>query len=470
MRSIFKACDVRGVYGRELTEEKVCRIGAAVATLLRRRGRPACILVGGDVRVSTPSLKAALVAGLTECGAECLDLGTVPTPVFYFARQHLGVPAGVMVTASHNPASHNGLKLVLGELPVTPEDLGEIRGMAEAGDFEKAPGSAAVVSVADAYARHLLEATAPWHAPSKEAPRIVVDPGGGCWSRWAASLLRDAGYPALSIHDTPDGRFPFRDPNPSVPEHLQALREAVVAEGAGLGVAFDGDGDRVAFVDERGRALPADETAILLIRHLVPGEPGARVAHDIKCSQAVADEVRRCGGVPLMERSGHTFLKTRMIRENALFGPEASGHYFFRALSGGDDGLYCALILAGLVARAGAPLSELARDLPRYATTSDIRVRHTGDPTALLERIAASFPGESVCRLDGVRVQFPEGWGLIRPSVTEAALTLRFEGRTSEALRRVVQEFVAVAPELGPWIEPFANPSSRPRPGSTRTP
>ena len=156
MRSIFKACDVRGVYGRELTEEKVRRIGAAVATLLRRRGRPACILVGGDVRTSTPSLKAALVAGLTECGAECLDLGTVPTPVFYFARQHLGGPAGVMVTASHNPASHNGLKLVLGELPVTPEDLGEIRGMAEAGDFEKAPGSAAVVSVADAYARHLL--------------------------------------------------------------------------------------------------------------------------------------------------------------------------------------------------------------------------------------------------------------------------------------------------------------------------
>ncbi|MBI3947642.1 MAG: phosphomannomutase/phosphoglucomutase [Armatimonadetes bacterium] len=462
MRSIFKACDVRGVYGRELTDEAVRRIGAAMATMIRRRGQEARVVVGGDVRLSTPSLKAALLEGLTRCGAECVDLGIVPTPVFYFARRHLGIAAGVMVTASHNPAPHNGLKLVLGDLPITAEELAALRALAEAGEGDTGSGRVEDARVLDAYCRFVMRATAGWHPhPRASAPRIVVDPGNGAWARLAAPLLRVAGYPVIAINDEPDGRFPGRDPNPAIAEHLSGLCERVRAEGAALGIAFDGDGDRVAFVDERGSPVTTDEAAMLLVRALVPGEPGARVAHDIKCSQAIADEVRRLGGVPLMERSGHTFLKARMIREGALLGPEASGHYFFRALGGGDDGLYCAFLMAGIVGRSRQALSEMVDALPHYAITPDIRVRFTGDPAPLLAAIAAAFPPEQVSRLDGVRVQFPDGWGLARPSVTEAALTLRFEGRTPEALHRIREAFLAPAPALREHLPPPAVPRAR---------
>ncbi|NLC57069.1 MAG: phosphomannomutase/phosphoglucomutase [Armatimonadetes bacterium] len=448
MHSIFKACDIRGLYGQELTEEKVRRVGAAVAVLLRRRGREVRVLVGGDVRLSTPSLKAALLEGLTGSGAACVDLGTVPTPLFYFARRRLGVPAGVMVTASHNAAPHNGLKLVLGELPVTGEELSELRALAAANCHEPAPGSVTSLSIEKDYSDFLLGAADELLPPEARRLRLVVDPGNGSWAGLAGRLLRDAGCQVGLLNDVADGRFPGRDPNPSVPTHLAGLGARVVAEGAALGIAFDGDGDRVAFADDRGRPVSSDAAAMLLVRALVPSEPGARVVHDIKCSQAVADEIRRCGGVPLMERSGHTFIKTRVLVEGALFAPEASGHYFFRVLEGGDDGLYCALVLLGALARAGQPLSTLVDALPRYATTPDIRVRYPGDPAPLLERIAAAFPPDQVSRLDGVRVQFRDGWGLARPSVTEAALTLRFEGRTEPARAAVQAAFLAPVPEL----------------------
>lgn len=447
MRGIFKACDVRGVYGRDLTEDAVFRIGAAVATLLRRRGQECRVLVAGDVRLSTPSLKAALLEGLSRHGAACVDVGTVPTPIFYFARRHLEITAGVMVTASHNAASHNGLKLVLNELPITGADLAELRALAQAGEFSTAPGSVRTRSVVAAYGDFLLGAVplAPAGAPS---PLLVLDPGHGAWAGLAGKLMRRAGYRVQTLHDAPDGRFPQRDPNPTIPAHLNALCARVRDQGAALGIAFDGDGDRVIFVDDRGRPVTTDAAAMLLLRALLPAEPGARVVHDIKCSQAVADEVRRLGGVALMERSGHTFLKARMIREGAIFGPEASGHYFFRALNGGDDALYCALLLAATLWKEARPVSARVDELPCYATTPEIRLRFEGDAASLLDAIAAAFPRERVCRLDGVRVQFEEGWGLARPSVTEPALTLRFEGRTPQALRRVMHAFLDPAPGL----------------------
>ncbi|MDH7569576.1 MAG: phosphomannomutase/phosphoglucomutase [Armatimonadota bacterium] len=454
MESIFKACDVRGVYGEDLTDEHVRRIGAAVAVFLRRREEAPRVVVGGDVRLSTPPLRAALLEGLASNGARCVDIGTVPTPVFYFARRHLGITAGVMVTASHNAARYNGLKLALGRLPVTPEELDEVRALAAANAAALGQGSVERASVIPAYREWIRGATAAWRPQSLPSPRalaaphVVVDPGNGAWSGLGAEVFREAGYRVTAVNNTADGRFPGRDPNPSIPAHLTGLGESVRREGALLGIAFDGDGDRVAFVDELGRPVPADAAAVLLLRALLPGEPGARVVHDIKCSQVVADEVRRLGGEPIMERSGHTFIRTRMMRENALFGPEASGHYFFRALEGGDDGLYCALLFCAAVLAHAEPLSAQVDALPRYATTPDIRVKYAGDPRPLLDTIAAAFPPSQVSRLDGVRVQFPEGWGLARPSVTESALTLRFEGRTPADLARIVEAFLAPVPEL----------------------
>lgn len=455
MRGLFKACDVRGVYGEEFTEEAARRIGGAVAELLRRRGEETRVLVGGDVRVSTPSLKTALLAGLEESGAECIDLGVVPTPLFYFARRRLGIRAGVMVTASHNPAPFNGLKLVLGDLPVTQADLDEVRALAKRPPRRAPWGETTPVSIEADYADFLLGAAARMLPSEAHSLRVVVDPGNGCWSGLAGRLLTQAGCQVETIHDVADGRFPGRGPNPSAPAHLCALGARVTATRAALGIAFDGDGDRVVFVDDLGRPVSTDAAAVLLVRALVPQELGARIVHDIKCSQIVPDEVRRCGGVPLMERSGHTFIKTRVILERALFAPEASGHYFFRWLGGGDDGLFCALVFLAVLAHAGAPLSACVDALPRYATTPDIRVPYTGDAGALLDRVAAAFPPEQVNRLDGVRVELPGGWGLMRPSVTEPALTLRFEGRTQQDLDRVVAAFLEPVPELAALIPPL---------------
>jgi phosphomannomutase/phosphoglucomutase len=277
-------------------------------------------------------------------------------------------------------------------------------------------------------------------------------------------VFRSFGYRTEELFCTPDGTFPNRSPNSALPKALEALSRTVRHAKAHLGVAFDGDGDRVAFVDHWGRSLQSDKAIIILARHLLAereagGTPavqagetqavqGEKVVYDLKCSSVVPEAILQAGGVPIPERSGHTFLKARVIAEDAVFGGELSGHYFYRKLGGGDDGLYSALVMAAILANTGASLADLADAIPEYVTTPDIRVAFKGDRQEIIERIAGSFPEERISRLDGVRVDFPGGWGLIRASVTEPVLTLRFEAESRECLDEIMDEFLAPAPDI----------------------
>ncbi len=439
---IFKACDVRGVYGKDLTEEIVYKIGRALGTMLAG----GAVIVGGDVRTSTPTLRAEVSRGLAESGAEVLDIGIVPTPAFYFARRHLGVEPGVMVTASHNPAEFNGLKLVLGPLPITEPELGAVGDLANLGKFRTGCGNVRTLAIIPSYQSFI-------HSIARKEQgahlyKVVIDCGNGCNSGLAPDLFRQFGFHIEELHCTPDGIFPNRNPNSADPGNLVELIRTVRSTKADVGVAFDGDGDRVAFVDDRGRFLLSDKAIVILSRYLLAGSPGSSVVYDLKCSSVVPESVTAAGGVPIPERSGHTFIKTRMITEDALFGGEISGHYFYRELQGGDDGIYSALLMANMLVQTGRRLSDLADEVPAYENTPDIRVPFTGDMEEIIERIASAFPAEQVSRLDRVRVTLTGGWGLARPSVTEPAITLRFEAESKTRLEEIIDQFLRPVPDF----------------------
>lgn len=445
---IFKACDIRGRYPAELHEGHADKIGRAMGTLLGSGS----LLVGGDLRLSTLTLKAALISGLLESGCGVIDIGTVPTPVFYYARRKLHVDPGLMVTASHNPPEYNGFKVVLSSLPVTEEEILKIRELTEGDAFRSGSGRLDEIDIMADYEEFILEQGTQLIHGVPHLPRVVLDCGNGSYSTVGPRVFEALGIPVHPLFCHPDGSFPNRSPNCALASSLRALRRVVVEQQAHLGIAFDGDGDRVSFVDETGAVLGADAAIGIMVQNMPTkiGQ-GEGVVLDIKCSMAVAEVVRSVGASALIEKSGHTFIKRRMVTERAAFGGEISGHYFYRELDGGDDGLYSALLMTGIVGRHGL-LSQLAKQIPRYAATPDIRVPCVPDPL-MFETIAGAFPADRVSRLDGVRVQFQNGWGLARPSVTEPVVTLRFEGNDAIALEKIIAEFLTPVPMLREAIE-----------------
>lgn len=440
--SIYKACDIRGIYGSDLTDDDAYLIGRAAGTLLDGKA----IVVGGDVRISTPALKEALIKGLLAGGSNVIDVGIVPTPVFYFAKKLLNIDAGIMVTASHNPSRFNGFKPTLGPLPVTEAEIQNIKSLVNRRVFPDGSGILQTYDIIPEYLRHITSAI---EIPKNAGTfKVVVDCGNGCFSELAPSILRSMGYITESLFCVPDGSFPNRSPNSAVAANLKVLASKVVETGADLGIAFDGDGDRVSFIDSRGRMLSADKCIVLLADMILKKHQGGKIVYDLKCSSVVPESIRKAGGISLPERSGHTFIKTRMISDKALFGGEISGHYFYQELHGGDDGMYTALLLAGYLCETGKPLSDLADSVPEYAITPEIRLPYTGDRKSVIEQIAASFPAEMVSRIDGVKVNFTKGWGLARISVTEPVITLRFEAAKTDMLEDIITEFLSSVPEI----------------------
>ncbi len=440
--SIFKACDVRGIYPDEINEEKVYRIGRAIGTIIES----APILVGGDVRLSTETLRIALVDGLRHSGCQVTDIGVVPTPVLYYARKKLDISAAVMITASHNPADQNGLKIVLGPLPITEQDLIHIKQVADTKDHISRLGSVKQEDVIDDYEKHIVELTAKPLAGIAKMPKVVVDCGSGCYSDIAPRVFQRMGINRVRLFCEADGTFPERSPNSADPKALVDLSQRVREEKADLGVAFDGDGDRVAFVDETGAILTAEQYIAIMAMYGVCVGPSDSVVLDIKCGTAAVESITKTGAKIITERSGHTFIKTSMIQTGAVMGGEVSGHLFFNELDGGDDGLYAGLLMTSIIGKHGK-LSSLVAKLPHYPITPDLRIK-VEKSAEILGKIATAFPAGQVSRQDGVRVAFSDGWGLARQSVTEPAITLRFEGRTPEALENVIQRFLAPVPEI----------------------
>jgi len=426
---IFKACDVRGVYPGELNEETALAIGRAIGAEL---GGGDCVL-GGDLRPSTPALKAAVRDGLVRSGVNVTDIGTTPTPVVYWARRARGTRGAVVVTASHNLPEYNGVKFMLGDRSAGPEDMERIERRVRAGEFVSGRGAVAEQDVRAEYLAWLRGR----FAGTAAGLSVLVDAGNGCASGWAPDALRDAGCKVETLFCEPDGTFPNRSPNPSRPDAVQAAARLVPEKRVDFAVAFDGDADRAVFLDERGGYVDGDKAIILLARDVLRREPGAAVVYDQKCSRRVAQEIERAGGRPVRERSGYAFIRGRLMAEGAAFAGEASGHFFFREI-GGDDGIYAALRMAELLRAGGRRFSELLATIPPYYMTPDIRIpRPAADGAAVVERLKAAFAGRPQDHTDGVRIDFENGWALCRQSVTEPVITLRFEADTPEGLEAI---------------------------------
>lgn len=432
--NIFQACDIRGVAGRDLTDVMARRIALAVGVKLTGQK----VVVGGDIRLSTPSLQCIMLEGLAESGCQVIDIGTVATPVFYYALKAAGATGGVMVTASHNPAQYNGFKLVLGPQPVSEAEVAQIGQMVAINARTQSQGSVTQQPVIADYIEHTASKA------RQGKLKVVIDAGNGATAAIAPKLFQRLGYEVIEINCIPDGRFPNHPPNPALAENLTALGEAVRASGAALGIGFDGDGDRVGFVDETGRAIDNDDIMVLIARSYLAREKGT-IIYDAKCSMVVPEEVTRAGGRAVMARAGHTFSKAAFLRENALFAGEISGHFFFREL-GYDDGMFSGLKVCELVADHGS-LAAQVDSIPNYLLTPDIRVPYSGtDKAAVLSQVADKLGEHTPNLIDGVRIEFDDGWGMIRASVTEPLFTLRFEAKTPGRLKEITAILLSALP------------------------
>ena len=432
---IFHACDIRGIAGTELTNDIAHKIGLAVGVKLAGQK----VVVGGDIRLSTPVLKSIMIKALVQSGCEVIDIGTVATPVFYYALKITGATGGVMVTASHNPGPYNGFKLVLGPNPISEADILEVQQMVEDGICVSGKGTLRELPIVEEYIAYTAKLA------QRSKLRVVVDAGNGATSEIAPALFRRLGYDVVELYCQPDGTFPNRSPNPALAENLKGLGEKVRESGASLGVAFDGDGDRVAFVDENGRPIDNDDIIVVVARYYLEQGPGT-IIYDAKCSMVAPEQIIKAGGRPVMARAGHTFSKAAFIREKALFAGEISGHFFFREL-GYDDGMFAGLKVCEFVASHGS-LAGLVDEIPNYILTPDIRIPYTGsDKEAVLDVIAGKLAQYSPNRIDGVRIDFNDGWGMIRASVTEPLFTLRFEAKSNERLHEICEILLSALPD-----------------------
>jgi phosphomannomutase/phosphoglucomutase len=375
----------------------------------------------------------------------------VPTPLFYFARQKLGIETGVLVTASHNPAADNGFKIALGPQPVTTAEMDWLARHMEGNPpsegnlppFAGPPGTLTTLNLLPDYLEFLSE-----HIPHLAGLKVVVDCANGMAGLVARPVWQKTGAEVTFLLEDVDGRFPAHSPNPAEAKNLALLQQAVRQAGADLGVAYDGDADRVAFVDETGQPLVSDKVIVLFARDALAHGPEP-VVYDQKCSRIVPDSIRALGGRPVMELSGHTYIKRAFLMQQAAYAGELSGHHFLRAV-GGDDGLAASLFFARMLKDAHKPLSELAAAIPSYPITPDIRLPMAPAEIAeLLSTLEKAFTAEAtITRTDGLRIEFPHGWGLVRPSVTEPVVTLRFEGVDEVSLREIIRRVGEASPRL----------------------
>lgn len=447
--SIYKPCDIRGTAGGELTPELYRRWGVTLGEQVQPGAK---FVIGGDGRDSTPDFLAALADGLCRAGIDVVTVGSLPTPMIYYAKRRLGADGCAIVTASHNPPDINGLKWMIGDRPPTEKDVRALKRGAEgkpASRNGRARTGPRTVDVTFDYVASLQER---WMDSPVVTRPIVLDGMYGAWACRARRYLQ-AIFPHClfsAIHDTPDGSFGGRTPDCSLPDALTDLGEAVYQQRALLGIAFDGDGDRVAFVDDEGTPLSAEESTWILLKSFADQLRGEPFVYDVKFSERLPEAARKLGAEPLVERSGHTFIRSRMLKSGAVFGAEVSGHYFFRDLGGGDDGLFAACSMIAHLAASGKSLSQLRRKSPKVYMTPDLRVRvkarYRRDVVQMVRDRWSKYPATDV---DGVRIQLPDGWALVRNSVTEPAITFRFEGRNWNGLARLVSKFCDSLPEIG---------------------
>jgi phosphomannomutase/phosphoglucomutase len=435
---IFRAYDVRGKVGIDITPEVFAKVGRAFGTLVRRRGGRA-VALGMDNRTTSPPLKEAFAVGVLSTGLDVVDIGINHTPLLYFAVAHWKLDGGATVTGSHNPVSDNGVKMVhAGAAPLTEEEIQGLLATITNGPFERGNGARTIRDPRAEYFDAIVS-----RVKLERRLKAVVDAGNGIAGTFAPELLRRLGCEVIEIYCESDGTFPNHLPDPEMEENTRDLVAKVLETRADIGIAYDGDADRVGVVDERGRRHEADLILALLARDLLTRHPRAQVVFDVKSSQALIDDVRAHGGNPVMWKTGHSHLKRKMREDGILLGGEVSGHMFFgENWYGVDDGILASCKILELMARGPRPVSARFDDLPHFHSTPELKAPCPDDRKfAVIAELAAEFKKRyDTIDIDGARILFPDGWGLVRASNTNPYLTLRVEGRSAEAVERMKAE------------------------------
>ncbi len=440
---VFKAYDVRGLYPTELDEAGARAIGRAYV----EQFEPRRIAVGRDMRLSSPSMAAAAIEGATSAGADVLDLGMVGTEMVYFAVGRLGLDGGIEVTASHNPKEYTGMKIVRrGALPVGGESgLLEIRDRARAEEQNAPPAERGHVEPYDIWPEYVESVLSFIDVSAVKPLKVVIDAANGMAGVMLPPVLERLPIDARTYYFEPDGTFPNHEPNPLLPENREFIVERTLEEDADLGVAFDGDADRCFFVDDTGEFVPGDFVTALLAESMLEKEPGAKIIYDVRASWAVPETIKNAGGVPLINRVGHAFIKHRMRKEGALFGGEVSGHYYFREFSQADSGVIPFLLMLELISKRGKKLSELLAPFrERYFLTGELNTP-VADVALKLQELKERFGADGrVSHLDGLSVEFDDWHFNVRPSNTEPLLRLNLEALSKEQMERKRDEVLSV--------------------------
>ncbi len=450
--NIFREYDIRGIAGKDLTEEIMERIGKAYVSFMKAKKaiKTNTVVVGRDGRISSKSFSWALIEGVTSGGMNVIDIGEVPTPLTYFAMNTMDVDGGFMITASHNPGEYNGLKVGVGKTTIYGEQIQEFRKFVEKGEYpvRKKDVTITKTDIVPKYEKRILK-----DVKLKKKLKVVVDAGNGVGGVVAVPLFEKMGCEVIPLYCEVDGRFPNHHPDPTKEENLKDLIRTVKKYKADVGIAFDGDVDRLGGCDEKGQIFAGDQLLVLFARDILKEKPGATIIGEVKCSRVMYEEIKKAGGNPVMWRTGHSHIKAAMIKLKAEVAGEMSGHIFFKhRWYGFDDAIYSACRLLELISKEDKPLSELLKTVPRKPATPELDIPCADEKKfEVVKKIIDYFEeqGFEVITIDGARVEFPDGWGLIRASNTSPKLVMRAEAETpkrlkeiKEMLEKVVNKFI----------------------------
>ena len=433
---IFREYDIRGKVGEDFTEEIVKEIGKAYGTIIKRKGGKK-ICCGRDGRLSSPSLQEALIEGILSTGVGVINIGICPTPVMYFSLFVFeDSDGGIQVTGSHNPPEFNGLKICVGKDTIFGPQIQEIRKLIEKKDYEKGDGKIEEREVLSKYIEYVCN-----NIELKRPLKVVIDPGNGVCSLTAPEIFKRLGCEVECLFCEMDGTFPNHFPDPVVPENLKWLKEKVLNDRYEVGFGYDGDGDRLGVIDEKGNIIWGDQLLIIFAKDLLKKYSGAKIIGEVKCSRTLYETIAKLGGIPIMWKTGHSLIKNKMKEEKALLAGEMSGHIFFAdKWFGFDDGVYTSLRIAEILSQNNIPLSEYLKDIPKMYSTPEIRKECPDElKFKVVERLVKKFKNEglNVIDVDGARIEFKEGWALVRASNTQPVLVLRFEAETEEFLKKL---------------------------------
>ena len=435
--NVFREYDVRGVVGADLNEEFVFNLGRSIGTYAAEY-KIKKMTIGRDCRLSSDDYHQYLIKGLNSSGIETIDIGLCATPMLYFSIRHLNVEGGVMITGSHNPPEFNGFKICIGNDTIYGENIQKLRKIMEIGQYSAGNASSSFQNITAAYQNHLFD-----NVKITRKIKVAVDAGNGVGGKFGLPILERYGCEVIPLYCEPDGNFPNHFPDPTVEENLADLIKIVRDQKADLGIAFDGDADRLGVISDNGEIIWGDKLLLLFAREILKQKPGSAIIGEVKCSQVLYDDIKNNSGRAIMWKAGHSLIKAKMKEEKALLGGEMSGHLFFAdRYFGYDDAIYAAIRLLEILSQTGKKMSELLADVPRTFATPEIRIDCADDKKAqVVEKIKKHFQKNSgLIEIDGVRIPYEDGWALVRSSNTQPVIVLRFEASSAASLQKIRAE------------------------------